>query len=178
MRSETLLLVVDVQERLHPAMHEDLRASVESNLRIWAQAARALGIPVIASEQYPKGLGPTLPWLTEALGVTPMPKISFDALGDASIHQAIAATGRKTIIVAGEEAHICVWQTARAIQASGRKALVLKDAIASRTKANWEVGLELIRGSGATITSTEAALFDLLGAGGTDEFKAISKLIR
>ncbi len=178
--SDTLLLVVDVQERLHPAMDGELRGAVEANLGRWAEAARLLGLPVVVTEQYPKGLGPTMPWLSAALGpsATALPKVSFDALGDPAVRAAIEATGRRSIVVAGMEAHICVFQTARAIEESGRRAFVLADAVASRSRANWEIGLELARRSGAVVTSTEAALFDLVGAAGSDTFKAISKLVR
>lgn len=181
---ETLLLIVDVQERLHPAMHAELRASLDQNLARWAQAAQVLGLPVMVTEQYPKGLGPTVPALRAALMPVLGPdfvaheKLSFDALGDDGIRAALESTGRRSILVAGMEAHICVFQTARAIEASGRRAFVLTDAVASRTRENWSVGLDLMRQAGACLTSTEAALFDLVGIAGTDAFRAVSKLVR
>lgn len=178
--ADALLLVVDVQERLHPVMHPELRAAVEANLGRWAEAARVLGLPVVVSEQYPKGLGPTATWLTQALGptVAPIPKVSFDALGEPAIRAAVEVTGRRSVLVAGMEAHICVFQTVRAIEASGRRAFLLADAVASRTRENWQIGVELARAAGAVVTSTEAALFDMVGAAGTDTFRAISRLIR
>lgn len=177
---DAVLLVVDVQEKLHPAMHPELRVSLDLNLARWAEAARILGLPVVVSEQYPRGLGPTIAPVLAALGpaVTPLPKLAFDALAEPALRQALEATGRRSVILAGMEAHICVYQTARAVEASGRRAFVVADAVASRTRENWALGLELARQAGAVVTSTEAALFDMVGVAGTDTFRAISKLVR
>lgn len=178
-RDQSAVLVIDVQERLHPVMEEGLRGQVEANLPRLLQAASALGVPVIATEQYPKGLGSTLGLVKEHLGLSaPIPKLSFDALGEPRIEQALLASERGSFVVCGMEAHICVFQTVRSLRERGHPVFVLADAVASRTRQNHEIGLSLAREAGALVTSIEALLFDWVEAGGSDDFKLVSRLVR
>jgi isochorismate hydrolase len=176
--ADTLLLVIDVQEKLVPAMHPDLWDRMRANLLRLGTAAKLLELPVFVSEQYPKGLGPTLGDVKSAFeGARTFEKSVFDAAKDETIKNELSASGRPKIIVAGMETHICVYQTVRSLAAT-HHVHVLADAVASRSRENYEVGLDLIRSTGATVTSTETVLFDLLERAGTDAFKVVSKLVR
>ncbi len=177
--SQTLFLVVDVQERLAPAMHPELFGPMLDNLGRLGAATKILDVPAIVSEQYPKGLGASVELVKTAFeGVEAIDKTSFSVLGEPRLEAAVKAAGRKTVVLSGMETHICVYQTARDLVDAGYAVHVLADAVASRTHKNYDVGLGLMEKAGATITSTETVLFDLLGAAGSDAFKAISKLIR
>jgi isochorismate hydrolase len=177
-RNDAMLLVIDVQEKLAPAMHHDLFARTLENLERLASAAEVLGVPVLMSEQYPKGLGHTVDRVRRAFhGAKVFSKVIFDAAGDPTIAEAIRAAGRPKILVTGIEAHICVYQTVRAL-ARSHVVHVVRDAVASRTLENYETGLELSEAAGAIVTSTETVLFDLVEKAGTEEFKTISRLVR
>lgn len=176
-RSRAALLVIDIQEKLVPAMEAELKARLLGSVRLWGQAAKVLALPVVMTEQYPKGLGPTIPDVRAAFSeVTPRSKLCFDALGDPANAEMLGSCAQ--VVVMGMETHICVFQTVRSLVQRGKQVHVLRDAVASRTVENYQVGLELCRAAGAIISSTEAALFDLLGEAGTDEFRALSKLVR
>lgn len=175
---DTLLLVIDVQQKLVPAMQPELWEKMQANLDRLGAAAKLLRVPVLMSEQYPKGLGPTIEGVRGAFGEAQvLEKSVFDAAKDEAIRGALEKSQRPKIIVAGMETHICVYQTVRSLAGSHR-VHVLSDAVASRSKENYEVGIDLIRSTGAVVTSTETVLFDLLQRAGTEEFKAISKLVR
>ncbi len=176
---DTLLLIVDVQERLAPAMHPELYGPLIANLDRFGAARSLLGLEVLVTEQYPKGLGPTVAPVRAAFeGVTAHEKIAFSAMGDEGIAKAIESMGRQSVVVAGMETHICVYQTVRDLVDAGFRVHVLSDAVASRSRDNYSIGLALMEKGGAAISSTETVLFDLLGRAGTDAFKAISKLVR
>lgn len=179
--STTLVLVVDVQEKLAAAMPEDALATLVKNAGILLDAAKALGVRVLASEQYPKGLGPTVPALAEklhAIGVTPMAKTTFDACSDLAIARALSDIDPRAVVVVGMESHVCVFQTARELVKRGYSTHVVADAVTSRREENRRLGLSLCERAGAIITSTETVAFDLLGQAGTDAFKVVSKLVR
>jgi isochorismate hydrolase len=173
-----MLLVIDVQERLASAMHPELLGPLLENLTRLGKASELLELPVLMSEQYPKGLGQTVDQVKAAFPrAAALAKMSFDAVGDDAIRGEVAKLARPKIIVAGMEAHICVYQTVRSL-AKDHEVHVLRDAVASRTVENHGVGLKLAEAAGAVVTSTETVLFDLLGKAGTDAFKTISKLVR
>lgn len=176
----TVLLVVDVQEKLCGAMPPAARAAVEANARILIEGAKLLGLPVFVSEQYPRGLGPTLASLTAALpaGVRPFEKATFSCAQVPSFVEALAATGRRQLVLCGMETHVCVFQTARELARGGVDVHVASDAVCSRTEANRATGLSLLERAGATLSSTEAVLFDLLGSAANPAFKAISALVK
>ena len=176
-RDRAALLVIDVQERLSAAMPpEALQATVQNILR-WIEGAKVLGLPIVWTEQYVKGLGGTVPELKAALAAVtaPIEKLSFSCLVD-PVRAAIE--GRSQLVCVGMETHVCVFQTVRDLEEKGLRAFVPGDAVVSRSPENWRVGLDLMRATGATITSTEAGLFDLTVRAGTDEFRAISKLVK
>lgn len=175
-RARAALLVVDIQERLSAAMPTEVMARVVRNTQILIHAARTLHLPIVVSQQYPKGLGPTIASLEETL--TGLPDVHrFDKL-EFSAADGTPQLGRDQWIVCGMEAHVCVYQSARGLVARGETVHVVTDAVCSRTKANWQVGCGLIERSGAILTSTETCVFDLVERAGSEEFKALSKLIK
>jgi nicotinamidase-related amidase len=181
--ARTGLLVIDVQERLAAVMPDDVRATCERRIGDLVALARELALPVIVTEQYPKGLGPTVEPVRAALAAlpahrNPIAKLSFDCLGEPAFAEALAASGRDQWVLAGMETHVCVFQTARSLAARGLTVHVPEDAVASRRPASLQRGLELIAGAGAVITTTETVIFDLLGRSGTPAFKALSARLR
>ncbi len=179
-RGTTTLLVVDVQERLFPAMDADHREEVMRNIKVLATAGRRLALPVIVTEQYPKGLGHTLPELRETLGphVEPLAKIAFSCAGVEGVRSRLRAAGTRDIVLVGIEAHVCVLLTALDLLAEGYGVHVAADAVTSRTQASWRLAMDQLRQAGAVVTSTETVLFQLLGQGDTDEFRELARLIR
>ena len=173
--------VVDVQERLSAAMPPAAMERLATNTLTLLESARILGVPVVASEQYPKGLGPTAPVLAEKLrsmGVEAMAKTTFDACGEPRIAKALGQTQPTAVVVVGMEAHVCVFQTARELVRRGLAVHVVADAVASRREDNRTLGLALAERAGAYVTPTETVVFDWLERAGSDAFKAISKLVR
>jgi len=193
LRARAALLVVDIQDRLCAAMPPEIAAQVIKNTAILVGAAARLGVPIVVSQQYPKGLGQTVPELAAALGaaeqelgaaVYRFDKIAFSAAAAPEFHvlppaeKIGAMMTREQWIVCGMETHVCVYQTVRDLVGPACAVHVVADAACSRTKANWRTGLALTREVGALVTSTEAVVFDLLGQAGTDEFKTLSRMIK
>ena len=174
----TLLMVIDVQEKLCKAMDPEILTVKKGNISILLEAAREFNIPVLVTEQYPAGLGATLPELKEAAATIPLEKMSFSCCGDEGILARITESGRRKIIVTGMETHICVLQTVLELLKKGYHVHVASDAVLSRKKGNWQIGLALASSAGAIISSTETILFQLLHRAGTPEFKKLSKLVR
>jgi nicotinamidase-related amidase len=177
------LLIVDVQERLAAAMPDDVREQLERNVVVLIVAARRFGLPIVVSEQYPKGLGRTVPNLAAALeagghDVVRLEKLEFSVCDNADFAKQKQALGRDQWLVTGMEAHVCVLQSVRGLLGTRAEVHVLADAVASRTEENRRIGLHLAERSGAIITSTETVVFELLQKAGTDDFKVLSKLIK
>ncbi|WP_298268051.1 hydrolase [Geobacter sp.] len=177
-RNQAVLVVIDVQEKLCLAMDQEVLAQLTRNTGILLEAARELGIPVIATEQYVKGLGCTVPELREKLEGNAYEKMAFSCCGDQAFLNRLAELGRKQVIVTGMETHVCVLQTVLELRERGYHVHLVKDAVMSRKKGNWKVGINAAAAAGAVVTSTEAALFQLLRVAGTEEFKKLSKLVR
>ena len=175
---DTGLLIIDFQTRLCRVMPDAVVAKSTNNVGHFLCLAKHLELPVIVTEQYPKGLGPTAEGITIAEDLTRYAKTVFSAWRDPHAKAAITATRRRQWIVVGIETHICVYQTVRDLVAQGMTVHVPQDAVVSRRKANWLQGLALCADAGATITVTETALFDLLKEGSGEAFKAISHRIR
>ena len=171
-RDDTTLVVVDVQEAFRPAVLDFERTA--QNTAVLVEGARAMGVPVVATEQYPEGLGKTVPEVAEHLDEEPLDKVRFSAANA----DGFSIDGRSQVLVCGIEAHVCVSQTALDLLADGREVHVAEDATTSRTKENREVGLRRMEREGAVITSVETALFELLGAAGSEEFKTVQRLIK
>jgi nicotinamidase-related amidase len=174
----TLLLVVDVQAKLAAAMPEDAISRLVSNASILLDAAKILGVPVLATEQYPKGLGSTIPALGALLRTAPLAKTTFDACSDLAIARAIADRAPRAVVVVGMETHVCVYQTARELVQRGFATYVVADAVSSRREENRVLGLSLCERAGALIAPTETIVFDWLEKAGTEAFKSVSKLVK
>lgn len=176
---DSALVVIDVQERLLHVVDPSLREPLVANLVRWGAARTILELPVLLTEQYAKGLGHTVPVVREAFdGVRTLEKMTFSAFEDDGIVARLDTLAPRNLIVTGVETHVCVFQSVRSLLARGHTVFVVKDAVASRTRDNYEVGLALAQAAGAIVTSTEAVLFDLVQRAGTDTFRAISKLVR
>jgi nicotinamidase-related amidase len=177
-REETGLILVDVQEAFRPVI--DGFDQVVANCGLLAEGFGVLGRPVLVSEQYPKGLGYTVDELAGRLpgDARLIEKVRFSACGVDAFEEAMAATGARTWVVAGIEAHVCVNQTAHDLLERGFGVQVAADAVSSRTARNRELGLAKMSAAGAGTTSAEMALFEMLERAGSDEFKQISRLVR
>lgn len=175
-KEESLLLIIDVQERLVPAMKYG--KEVIQNTNVLISAAHEMNIPIIVTEQYPKGLGQTVPEINDRLGkAIKFEKTSFTACIE-EVATALEAEKRKKIIITGMETHVCVFQTVRDLIGLGYHVFVVSDGVSSRTEENNKSGLDLIKDMGAVVINTETVLFDLIKKSGTPEFKALSKLIK
>jgi len=178
---ESAVLIIDVQDKLAAAIPPPQIAELGRAATVLIEAATLLGAKVIATEQYPAGLGRTLPAVAKRLshiGAPIIEKIEFSACDNPAFERTFAKTNARSAIVVGMEAHICVFQTARELAARGVDVLVPLDGVASRRDDHRAAGLDLCRAAGATITTTETIVFDWLARAGSDEFKSISKLIR
>jgi nicotinamidase-related amidase len=174
-----VLVVVDVQERLFNAMDAERRDDMVANVKILASAARRLEVPVLVTEQYPKGLGRTLPELRTLLGDTPpFEKTAFSCAGADGFMDRVRALGADHVILTGIEAHVCVLLTALDLLGRGLRVSVVADAVCSRRPANLEIGLAQARQAGAVVTATETVVFQLLGGADSDAFRELSKLLR
>ena len=172
-RGSTLLVVIDAQEAFRPAVLDF--DQVVRNTATLVQGARILGVPVVVTEQYPKGLGRTVPEVAEHLnGVEPIEKTCFSA----ERADGFDDHGCRQALVCGIEAHVCVSQTVHDLLDRGLEVHVARDAVSSRTEENREVGIRRMEAAGAIVTSVETALFELLGAAGTDEFKQVQALVK
>ena len=179
-REDTSLVVVDMQERLMSAMPEVESRHAVGKVKILLEAAKILDIPVFVTEQYPKGLGPTIEEIKEQLGedVTPIEKVVFSCVRAPEFAEALKALGRSSVLLTGVETHVCVLQTAIDLVNEGYRVYVPADALVSRKKLDYEKGLSMMEKLGAVVGSTEAFLFQILERAGTDEFKQISKLVK
>lgn len=178
------LCILDVQEKLSAAMPEKVLKGTLRNCLNLIEAARVLGMPIIMSEQFPQGLGRTLPVIGESVLRFPreqvlyFDKVQFCCTGIPTFDSWIRQSGRPQWILTGMETHVCVYQTARGLSRAGYEIFIPRDAVVSRTMANWEIGLDLLEHTGALLTCTESAIFDLLKRADTEEFQVISKIIK
>ena len=171
---KSCLLVVDIQERLIPAIHENER--VVENTGWLMRIAGELGVPVLMSEQYPRGLGHTTPELRELVPADEIiEKVHFSCAASPECRQRLDAVDRKQVILTGIEAHICVLQTGLGLVADGFEVYVVADAVSSRRPENAELGIERMRRDGVRIVSREMVAFEWLHQAGTDQFRDISK---
>jgi len=175
--ANTVLLLIDFQERLFPVMHD--KEKLLKNVIKLTKGANALEIPIIVTEQYPKGLGPTIPEIKELIpGVQPVEKVCFSCTDEATFNKALETLNRKQVLVAGIEAHICVYQTAMALARSGYDVQVVGDCVASREPENKLVTLFKMGAAGVSPTTAEMALFELLKVAQGDKFKQISSIVK
>jgi len=171
------LLVIDIQAKLNPVMFDPARAPKgAAKLMLGADI---LGVPTVVTEQYSKGVGPTVDDLQDFMPADcPMEKNTFSCVADDAFMTRFRALGKKQAVIAGIEAHICVLQTSLQLLGEGVEVFVVEDATASRTVENHRAGLERIRQEGGRIVSVEMVLFEWLKRSGTPEFKQISQLIK
>lgn len=168
-RSNAVLFVIDVQDKLMPVISN--HAAIERNIERLIRGAKILGVPIVVTEQYVKGLGHTVAPLRDALAgdYKPIEKACFSGF---------RPLDRKQVIVAGIETHVCVYQTVSDLLANGYDVTIVSDAVSSRTEENKDIALRRMLADGAKLSSTEMVLFELTAVSGTDEFRSISKLVK
>lgn len=176
-RDTAVLLVIDIQEKLAPHIHE-IETVTFNTLRM-IRVARLLKLPIILTEQYPDGMGNTIAALTPDLaGCVPVAKRTFSCWRDPVFHAQFMALGRTHAILTGVETHVCVYQTGADLMRSNFHAQVVSDAVSSRTAANKAIGLGRLAAAGAEITSMESCVFELMGSSACPEFKEALKIVK
>jgi nicotinamidase-related amidase len=176
---QCVLLVVDIQEKLLPPIFN--KDELVKNSQLLVRLAKILEMPVIATTQYLKGLGPTVPEIASLLGtVQPIDKMQFGCFGSNEFRSTLKLLpgNRNTVLICGMEAHICVMQTALGALNEGYLVHVASDAIGSRVRWNWEIGIDRMRAAGAVISTTEMMIYELLRSSGTAQFKEMLPYLR
>lgn len=175
---QSQLVIVDVQERLCSVMSAEAMPAIIKHAEILLQAARLLNVPIVVSEQYPKGLGHTVEALmAHVTGDDVIEKTCFSCADSEHFNSKLSA-GRPQIILAGMESHICVLQTALQLQSAGKQVFVVEDAVISRNPQNKANALYRLRHAGVIVTNTESVVFEWLKVAEGDAFKTISRLVR
>jgi nicotinamidase-related amidase len=176
----TVVVLIDWQERLVAAMPERIEQQNLAKAVTLVSGARAAGIPILASEQYPKGLGRTVAPLLDALGegFEFVEKRAFSCTDVPEFMEALRATGRDRVVVVGMESHVCVLQTVRGLVEAGYTVQVPLDGVVSRFASDFAVAVDLYRQLGATVTSVETVLFDVVRRAEGELFKTVSRLVR
>ena len=176
-RENTTALLIDIQEKLFPHMDQKEELLRKSNILI--EGLKVLGLPMVITEQYPRGLGNTVEEISSLVEKDPViEKIAFSCCDEPAVMQHAALQNNRTIIICGIEAHVCVLQTVIDLHEAGYIAVVVEDCISSRNPKDKETALERMRSEGAVITTCESILFELARVAGTEEFKAISRLVK
>lgn len=176
---DCMVMVVDIQQRLFSAMEEGLRPGVARNARILLEASRVLDMPVVVTEQYPRGLGETIPELAEQVrGIHRYEKISFSCWRDPAIRKRVETLGRRTVIVTGIEAHVCVFQTVLDLLMAGYRVAAVSDAVCSRRASDRLDALREMGRAGALVYSTEMIVFMLLEKAGSTQFKMLAPFFK
>ncbi|NKB54145.1 MAG: isochorismatase family protein [Rhizobiaceae bacterium] len=174
---DCILVVIDMQQRLVPAMLAPARTLKNATMLI--ETAREMDVPVLLTEQYPKGLGPTMPEISQAAGDSPVfEKMHFSCMEDPEFSAHLKSLGRNQIVLAGMEAHICVVQTAASLLEAGYEVFVASDATASRTQDSEQACLHRLSAAGVGIVTSEMVVFEWLGKAGTAAFKKILPKIK
>lgn len=174
---KVVLLIVDIQGNLAQLMHG--KEILFKNVQKLIKGIKALGIPILWVEQNPQGLGPTIPEISDILpGIQPISKMSFSSCRNERFMQELNALNRKQVLIAGIEAHVCVYQTAVDLVGIRYEVQVVTDAVSSRNAGDKEIGLQKMRDSGVSLTSVETALFELLETAEGDKFKEIIKIVK
>ena len=175
--TNTVLIVVDIQEKLSRIMYE--RENLISNLEKLINGIQVLEVPIIVTEQYPQGLGPTIQEIASLLAnIQRLPKISFSCYGDERFLREFESLNRKQVLVCGIESHVCVYQTVYDLINAGYETHAIMDAVSSRTAENRQIGFDMMKHTGAWLTSTEAVLFELLRVAEGEKFKKISQIVK
>jgi nicotinamidase-related amidase len=178
-REDSALLVIDIQERLATAMEQTVMEQVVRNAGILIETARLFRMPVVASAQYRKGLGEIVIPLREKLeGVDVLEKLHFDCTKDEALEKRLGGLKKKTFVIAGIEAHVCVLQTCMSLLSMGYNCVVASDGVTSRRMHDWKYSLTALASAGAVVYPTETISFMLLEKAGTDEFKKLAPLFK
>lgn len=176
-KDHTAFVLVDVQGKLSEMVHDS--ELVLENLEKLIQGLRILDIPIIWLEQYPEGLSGTNERISKHLtGLEPIGKRTFNACNHPEFLKAVEETGRRQLLVAGIEAHICVYQTAMGLKSIGHEVQVVADASSSRTESNKEIGFEKLKVNGISLTSVEMLLYELLGSSEGEQFKKVLQIVK
>ena len=175
---KAVLVVIDIQERLVPAMPQDVYLRLRETVATLVNGAGLFGIPVLTTEQYPKGIGHTVSELAEACSGNVIEKVSFGCCGEPDFRAALKKIGRSQVIVTGMEAHVCVYQTVLGLLEDGYNVHLVRDAICSRNKTDYMTAVANASLAGAVVTTAETALFQMLQESTHEHFKAVSKLIK
>jgi nicotinamidase-related amidase len=176
-RENAALLLVDIQEKLFPLV--DHPCEILDKTLTLIKGCQILKLPILVSEQYPKGLGHTIAAIKEAVGeVSCIPKTAFSCLGEPALQKAVEEAKRSHWILAGIEAHVCILQTARSLLDLDKKVIVINDAISSRSIYDFSTAIAELRDMGARVTSCETLLFDLTEDASAPEFKQLVQLIK
>lgn len=178
-REKSVLIIVDVQDGLLNAMNQQRIVNLIRNIKILIAFAKEMGIPIIVTEQYPKGLGNTT-WeiKMELESILPIEKVSFSCCKVETFNKRLFSLKRKHIIISGIETHVCILQTAIDLLTYGYEVEVVADAVCSRRELDWEIGLRYMDKKGVTISTTEIIAFQLLKEAGTEEFRRLSKFFK
>ena len=178
-RDRAILIVIDMQEALMKQMDQEVAKRTIRNIKTNIFFAKEMGIPIILTEQYPKGLGRTIREIKADLEhLVPIEKLSFSCCGERLFNERLNEINRKQIIMTGIETHVCVLQTTNDLLEKGFEVHVIADAICSRRKLDWEIALRWMEKKGAFISTTEIIAFQLLKEAGTEEFRRLSKLLK
>lgn len=176
-REKTAGLVVDIQEKLVPHIYDN--EQILKNCRILISGLQTLDIPLIVTEQYSKGLGPTVEPVRSVLSnYQPIEKMSFSCCGNDQFISDVAGLGKKYIIICGMETHVCVLQTCLDLSAQGYHPILIEDCVSSRKPNDKQIAVARMRQWGITISTYESILFELCGIAGTETFKTISGLVK
>jgi nicotinamidase-related amidase len=177
LKDRSCLLIIDIQEKLFPFIHENEK--LLKNTVTLIRGMQALAVHVIVTEQYAKGLGPTITPVAETLGnLQRIEKSYFSCCGEPRFNLELATSGKENVIIAGIESHVCVLQTVVDLERQGYKPVVVEDCISSRNPNDKAIAIRRMRQEGAIITTCESILFELLRNSGGDVFKTISKLVK
>jgi nicotinamidase-related amidase len=175
--SETIALVIDIQEKLFP--HIDNHKNLQTNCEILLSGLNVLNIPTVVTEQYPKGLGPTIKNISGIVkDFNPIEKLTFSCCGENKFLETLKEHGKRNILICGIEAHVCVLQTVMDMIERGYHPVIIEDCVSSRKSSDREIAIKRMAREGVIITTYESILFELCEVAGTDQFKQISKLIK
>jgi nicotinamidase-related amidase len=170
-------LVIDIQEKLFP--HIDNHPDIKTNCKILMSGLKVLGIPVVVTEQYPKGLGSTIKDISHLIkDFSPIEKLSFSCCGEKKFIEALHDYGKRNIIICGIETHVCVLQTVMDLIERGYHPVIIEDCVSSRKPSDRETAIKRMAREGVIITTYESILFELCEVAGTDQFKQISRLLK
>jgi nicotinamidase-related amidase len=178
--NNSAFILIDFQTNLASAMHKEVLETAERNTAIMIDACHKMSIPILVTEQYRKGLGPTLERLQKKLGedYKPVEKMDFSCYANQEFLSSFKKLNKKHVIVSGIESHVCVLQTVLDMLADGYHVHVVSDMVCSRYKSDWKTAMDYMAQAGAVITTTEITVFQLLQKAGTPEFKAVSPMFK